>query len=65
MSKKLGDSMIFTGGAEQSPTAIVSKWNCPGSMHNGETTLKILSGATSIELSPDTMRAILAWYDSK
>lgn len=63
MAKKLNDSMAFSGGAEETPLVRVARFRAPGSLHDRSVTLFIQQGSNTIHLSPDTMRAILAWYD--
>jgi hypothetical protein len=60
--KKVGDTMLFTGGAEKTPQVTVSTFLCPGSLNNGKRNLKITQDGVTIELSPETMEAILEWY---
>lgn len=61
--KNLGDKMMFTGGAETTPKVKVVESLRVG--HEGEQVLEIEQGMESIvNISPDTLRAILKWYDS-
>ena len=71
--RELGSKMGFTGGAEPTPFVTVTSFNAPGSMHHGDTTFMIshdppredgtITGS-GIMVSPETMRAILAWYEN-
>lgn len=64
MPRKVGDKMLFSGGAEHTPAVTVDRFRDPGSMHSGEITFKIEQGmGHHIFLSPGTMRAILKWYE--
>jgi hypothetical protein len=66
MSQEIGERMVFTGGAENSPTVEVSTFNCPGSLNNGCKTLRITQSVNgreqTVSLSPGTMISILGWY---
>jgi hypothetical protein len=62
IGRPVGESMSFSGGAEETPTVRVVKYFCPGSLHHGEKTLVISQEGESIVLSPGTMQAILEWY---
>ena len=56
--------MMFTGGAEPTPSVEVVNYRSPSSMNDGKPTFKITQGMGDIILiSPDTMKAILAWYE--
>ena len=61
-SKNIGETCIFTGGAEPTPTITVKKYNAPGSLNSGEKTLSICQDGKEILLSPSTMEHILNWY---
>jgi hypothetical protein len=65
--KQIGDKMLFSGGAEETPAVEVVRFKCPGSMHNGDSTLRIVQfqkgAAQVVELSPETMKAILKWFE--
>ncbi len=62
--KNIHDKMIFTGGAEVSPTVQVVKFRCPGSMNDGDRSLIIEQNGESVMVSPKTLQAILDWYNS-
>lgn len=65
--KKLGDTMMFSGGAEPTPQVKVVSFNAHGSMNDGKPTFIItpagMSPSQGLMLSPGTMKAILAWYE--
>ena len=65
--KQIGDKMLFSGGAEETPRVEVVQWINSGSLHDGDLTFVISQGEgpgrTSIVLSPETMKAILKWYE--
>jgi hypothetical protein len=65
--RKFGEKMGFTGGGEIAPFVEV-RANPERGMHYAELGLLIQqNGQTHNEvfLSPQTMRAILAWYEGK
>ena len=64
MNRKLGDQMSFTGGAEHTPKVTVARWPVTG-MHYGDRTFLIEQEGHIIFLSPETMKAILQWYEDK
>ena len=58
--------MTFTGGAEVSPTVQVSRFVSPLSLHHGNPTFLIKQGEDRfVFLSPETMKAILKWYEGE
>lgn len=66
INRKIGDSMAFTGGAEITPVATVSRYYMPGSMNNGDKVFEITQETSrgtvqTVMLSPQTMEAILKW----
>jgi hypothetical protein len=62
IKKKVGQQMLFTGGAEYTPRVQVSTFRCVGSLHNGDKNLLITqNGEGSVSLSVETMEAILKW----
>lgn len=62
--RKQGETMMFTGGAEPTPSVEVTRFQAHGSMNDGKPTLKITQGVEGyVLLSPDTIKAILAWYE--
>jgi hypothetical protein len=65
MSRKLGDSITFTGGAEVSPKVEVTRFYSPNSMNHMEKTLHIQQGHAAIQVSPATLKAILEWWENK
>ncbi len=78
IKRKVNESMHFTGGAELTPQVTVGKFFCPGSMNHGETNLQINQECymtngdgirtitnQSVSLSIETMKAIIAWAESK
>jgi hypothetical protein len=54
--------MSFTGGSEVTPTVTVARYVMPGSLHNGDVTLRIDQYGRYVYLSPETMKEILKWY---
>ena len=62
--KNLHDKMSFTGGAELTPTVEVVKFRCPGSMNDGDRAIIIEQGGESVMISPETLQAILNWYNA-
>lgn len=62
--KRQGETMLFSGGAECTPKVVVSRYYDPVSLHNGDVNFKIEQNGSMVALSPETMRAILKWYDS-
>jgi hypothetical protein len=65
--QKIGSTMTFTGGAEVSPTVQVSRFVSPlGRFHYGDPTFLIKQGEDRfVILSPETMKAILKWYEGE
>jgi len=61
--KKFGETMLFSGGAEDTPLVSVGHFVQPGSLHHGDCSLVISQGSQMIRLSPETMKAILKWYE--
>lgn len=61
--KKVGDSCSFTGGAEETPKVTVEQYRKPGSMQDGDLTLKIEQNGQTVCLSPGTMLDILTWFN--
>ena len=37
--KPIGSVMSFSGGAEDTPSVRVQRYDCPGSLHHGDPTL--------------------------
>jgi hypothetical protein len=62
MPKPYGASIAITGGAEVTPIIEVSTFIAQGSMHDGDVTLSITQDDKTIQLSPETIQAIIAWY---
>jgi hypothetical protein len=62
--KKLGEKMVFTGGAEVSPKVEITEYYQPGSMNHREQAISITQGNTTVQISPLTLVAILRWYGS-
>ena len=62
--KKPGETMMFTGGAEETPCVMISTHHAPGAMTHNDPTLVISQGDRLVRLSPETMKAILEWYES-
>ena len=60
--RSLNESMSFTGGAEVTPTVRVVRFQCPGSLNNAQPSLLIEQGDHAVMVSPETLRAILDWY---
>lgn len=65
MPKIQGSTMAFSGGAEETPIVKVSRFRAPGSLNDGRPTLIIIQNNHATQLSPETMRAILKWYESE
>lgn len=65
MSRKLGESIHFTGGAEVTPRVEVTRFYSPNSMNHQEKTLMIQQGHAAVQLSPATLKAILEWWENK
>lgn len=65
IQRKVGEQMSFTGGAEDTPLVTVSKFIRPFSLHHGDKMLTIEQNGVCILLSPETMKAILHWAESK
>lgn len=63
--KIVGDSVAITGGAEVTPTVTVQRFVMPGSINNGNITLRIDQYGRYVYLSPETMRDILKWYEGE
>jgi hypothetical protein len=64
--QKIGSTMTFTGGAEASTTVQVSRCASPLSLHHGDPTFLIEQGEVRfVILSPETMKAILKWYEGE
>ena len=63
LPRQVGESMSFSGGAELTPTATVARFVSPGSMHHADVNLRIHQGDRYVNLSPETMAAILKWYE--
>jgi len=59
--RKYGERMSFSGGAENTLSVQVSRHNCPGSLHDGDITLRITQGEEQVHISPDTFQSILDW----
>jgi hypothetical protein len=60
--KKIGETMLFSNGAEITPAVTVDRFYAEGSMHHLNTTFTIRQNGQTVQLSPETMRAILKWY---
>lgn len=60
--RKVGDCVLFTGGAESTPEVSVERYRHPFSLQDGENTLRIAQGDSSVVVSPATLQAILDWY---
>lgn len=65
MSRKLGESITFTGGAEVSPKVEVTRFYAAGSLNHMDRTLHIQQGHAAVQLSPATLKAILEWWENK
>ena len=61
--RDLNERMMFSGGAEETPTIQVVRFRCPGSMNDGNRSLFIEQAGESVMISPETMQAILDWYN--
>lgn len=55
---------MFTGGAEVTPEVEVARYYSPDSMNHLAPTLNIKQGNAIVQVSPDTLRAILKWYET-
>ena len=65
MTKKVGDSSLFTGGAEKTPSVTVCRYYAPSSMNDGRKILQIEQDGAMISVSPETMKSILDWYQKE
>ena len=63
MSKALGETMLFSGGAECTPKVTVSRFHMVGSLHNNEPALLIDTVQGRVLISPQTMKDIISWYE--
>jgi hypothetical protein len=63
MARKVGERMLFTGGAErQSPVVTALRYFSPFPDTQGEEILRIEQGDQVVVLSPETLKNILEWY---
>jgi hypothetical protein len=65
IAKKVGEKMMFSGGAEHTPTATVRRYKSPYSLHNGEKHLDIEQDGVRITLSLDTMMAMIQYFSKE
>jgi hypothetical protein len=65
VSRKLGESIHFTGGAEVTPRVEVSRFYSPDSLNHMDKTLNIQQGHAMVQLSPATLKAIIEWWENK
>ena len=65
MKRLVNECMSFTGGAEPTPTVTVVRYRCPGNLNNGEPSLLIEQGGRTVMVSPETLTAILNWYQGE
>lgn len=59
------ERMAFTGGAEDTPTVSVGKFVCFGSLNDGEKNLRIAQLGQIVQLSLETMKAIIDWAEKE
>ena len=62
--RKIGDVMHFAGGACNTSRVSVETYDDPGSMHHGDTVLSIRQDEDHVILDIETIKAILAWYET-
>jgi hypothetical protein len=62
INKAVGECMLFSGGAEDTPCATVSVYRSPGSLNNGKKTLDIEQNGVKISLSLETMAAMIEYF---
>jgi hypothetical protein len=68
-SMKPAERCSISNGAEPTPTVEAGHYFCPGSMHDGDRTIKITQynayscKEESVILSPETMKAIIRWNE--
>lgn len=76
IKRKVGDKMSFTGGAENTPTVTVARFQSPDSLNTGELQLRIkqeqprrdnYSGCAyeTVCLSLETMKEIIEWAEKE
>lgn len=69
IKKKIGETMLFTGGAEDSVRAEIIGFHAPGSMNHGEKTIRFSPAMTpcsyGVSVSPKTLRSILKWAEEE
>jgi hypothetical protein len=61
--RKVGERCAFSGGAEHTPIVRVVRFQEPRSLHNGDKSLAIIQNGQTVLVSPETMKAILDWYN--
>jgi hypothetical protein len=61
ITRAIGESMGFTGGAETTPIVRVATFRAHGSMNDGAKNFRIEQNGQVISLSEATMRSILEW----
>jgi len=66
IKRNLGERMMFSGGAEETPLVSVGSFSMPGSLHDGDKNLMISQGkGKTVRLSVETMKAIIAWAEKE
>lgn len=67
IKRSVGENSLFTGGAEDTPHVSVYTFRCPGSLHDGDKTLRISqnSGTQVVSLSIETMKKIIEWAEKE
>ena len=65
IKKEVGEVMLFTGGAEETPRVEVSRYANPESLNHGEKTLLIQQYGEQVQISTETLRAILEWAEKE
>lgn len=69
ITRKLGEKMVFTGGAENTPMVTVGFFVASESLNHEEKNLRIrqfneeTGKEEMVVLSPETMREILRWAE--
>ncbi len=65
IKRRLHETILITGGAEETPRITISKFNCPGSLNHGEKTMLIEQDGKRIQLSLQSIETIVAWARTK
>lgn len=70
INRKIGETIVITGGAEISPQVTVTQHYMPGSLNNGDKSFEIVQetfrgSVQTVILSPQTIEAVLKWGAQK